>query len=159
MSYILDALTKSERERDLGRVPSLATVCGGVDGVRRRRAPAMLLAPVLGLSIGVTVYAVQRAVDRPLATASAPVEPAVGPPVAVTAPVALAARGTGVAGAPPPLDINVVSYSSDAGRRFIMVDQRIYKEGEQLPGGAVIEEITVDGPIVSFAGSRYLKTP
>ncbi len=156
MSYILDALTKSERERALGRVPSLATVCGGVDGVRRRRAPAMLLAPLVGLGIGVTVYAVQRAVDRPLATVSAPAVPA---PAPAAAPVALPASGGGVAGAPPPLDINVVSYSSDAERRFIMVDQRIYKEGAQLPGGAVVEEITVDGPILSFAGRRFLKTP
>ncbi len=55
--------------------------------------------------------------------------------------------------------VNVVSYSSDARQRFVMLDLTIYKEGDSLPNGADIIEIQRTGAIVGFQNKRYLLKP
>ena len=55
--------------------------------------------------------------------------------------------------------VNVVSYSSDARQRFVMLDLTIYKEGDSLPNGAEIIEIMRGGAIVNFQNKRYLLKP
>ena len=55
--------------------------------------------------------------------------------------------------------VNVVSYSSDARQRFVMLDLTIYKEGDSLPNGADIVEIQRTGAIVEFQNKRYLLKP
>ncbi len=191
MSYILDALRKSERERALGEVPSLTAVYRGEGPAHRRRGAALLLTlgvlllgyeayralpgPLTATALSVTLGAAAGPRARPEATT----QPTVGAaaqvrglvPLAETSePAALArvpetARSEAASGLAadaalhaPALDINVVSYSSDANRRFVMVDQQIYREGDHLPGGMLIERITSEGPIVRYQGSRFLKT-
>ena len=55
--------------------------------------------------------------------------------------------------------VNVVSYSSDARQRFVMLDLTIFKEGDSLPSGAEIIEIQRTGAIVEFQNKRYLLKP
>ena len=55
--------------------------------------------------------------------------------------------------------VNVVSYSSDARQRFVMLDLTIYKEGDSLPNGADIVQIQRTGAIVEFQNKRYLLKP
>ncbi len=55
--------------------------------------------------------------------------------------------------------VNVVSYSSDARQRFVMLDLTIYKEGDSLSNGAEIVEIMRGGAIVNFQNKRYLLKP
>ncbi len=57
------------------------------------------------------------------------------------------------------VSVNVVSYSSDARQRFVMLDLTIYKEGDSLPNGADIVEIMRTGAIVEFQNKRYLLKP
>lgn len=51
MSYLLDALRKAERERNLGRVPDLAHADQNSDSTAGRRIPAWVLPVVLGLAL------------------------------------------------------------------------------------------------------------
>jgi len=55
--------------------------------------------------------------------------------------------------------LNVVSYSQNDDKRFVMIDQKIYREGESVQGGMTIEQITEDGPIMSWRGRRFLMRP
>ena len=57
------------------------------------------------------------------------------------------------------ISVNVVSYSSDARQRFVMLDLTIYKEGDQLANNAQIVEIIRTGAIVEFQNKRYLLKP
>ena len=43
-------------------------------------------------------------------------------------------------------------------QRFIFVNSRKYKEGDTLQEGPVIEEITPDGAVLNFRGSRFKLT-
>lgn len=59
----------------------------------------------------------------------------------------------------PPMNVNVVSYSRTPSQRFVMLNQAIYREGDDLGNGITIDEITADGPIVNWDGGRYLIKP
>lgn len=59
----------------------------------------------------------------------------------------------------PQMALNVVSYSRNDEKRFVMIDQKIYREGESVPGGMTIEEITEDGPVMTWRGRRFLMRP
>ncbi len=55
----------------------------------------------------------------------------------------------------PAITIQAHVHDADASARMIIVDGRIYHEGETLPGGLVLESITPDGIIAGFEGSRF----
>jgi len=57
------------------------------------------------------------------------------------------------------ISVNVVSYSSDARQRFVMLDLTIYKEGDQLANNAQVMEIIRTGAIVDYQNKRYLLKP
>jgi general secretion pathway protein B len=57
------------------------------------------------------------------------------------------------------ISVNVVSYSSDARQRFVMLDLTIYKEGDQLANNAQVVEIIRTGAIVEYQNNRYLLKP
>jgi len=184
MSYILDALRKSERERRLGNIPTLVSV----HGVPRRSDRQSLMWFGIGLSVaalGVFLYfaggwllnsARESIGDGRARITPPPAAPVSQSPVAgVPAPSPSPARSLELSITAPERDtqadtnslpemlsaitVNVVSYSDDPERRFIMVDQKIYKEGDSLMSGAVIENISVDGPIVQYQGQRFLLRP
>jgi general secretion pathway protein B len=109
------------------------------------------------------------------ATADATVE--FPPPPASVAPppepAAPAARGAPSGGATPglPTRDSLVSsgkaevpnvtlslhvFNADAAKRFAQVDNQIVREGDTLPNGMRVEQIVVDGVVMSFRGSRFL---
>jgi general secretion pathway protein B len=53
----------------------------------------------------------------------------------------------------PRLDVHV--YSEEPLRRFILVNQEKYREGEKLPSGMRLEEILPDGIVMSYEGERF----
>ncbi len=55
--------------------------------------------------------------------------------------------------------VNVVSYSSDARQRFVMLDLTIFKEGDQFANNAQVIEIIRTGAIVEYQNKRYLLKP
>lgn len=221
MSYILEALKKSERERSFNDIPILKTTPGQTRGGAWRAAFWVLLVAVLGV-VAVAVYvgldwasvpgaallapqddtSFQRQPEsRPVPSGNAtPVrgpesaaaltdkatparevetEPAsivleVAPPEPELAPApgteslaepaakAPAETVLQITGLPPELAdvvVNVISYSTDSDRRFIMVGHRVLKEGDALPAGGVIDSISRDAVIVAYAGRQYRLQP
>ena len=51
------------------------------------------------------------------------------------------------------LDLHV--YVAQPQQRFIFVNSRKYKEGDTLAEGPLVEEITPDGAVLNFRGSRF----
>jgi general secretion pathway protein B len=62
----------------------------------------------------------------------------------------VAARG-GVAA----LHLDLHVYTTQPQQRFIFVNSRKYKEGDTLAEGPVVEQITPDGAVLNFQGSRF----
>ena len=215
MSYILDALRKSERQRRLGNIPSLA---------REARTPPSAHAKYKWLAAGVVLSAtlvsagwlmMQRdpapaggpPAERTGAFAALGVEPpaqdpsaaniAIRPPPA--GPAAKPVAGAGVAlkqpvpalprapiaaeqppaptapQAPaepiayarldpefraqlPPLSVNAVSFSDDTTRRFVMINEGIYREGQNV-AGVTVAHILREGVVLSYRGREFLLTP
>lgn len=61
-----------------------------------------------------------------------------------------------VKGRLPPLKMSVHYYSPDPQARFAKVNDTTLKQGQSLPPGLRVEEITVAGTIFSYHGYRFL---
>lgn len=53
------------------------------------------------------------------------------------------------------LNVNVHVYSKNPESRYVFVNMKIYREGDQLLEGPQLEEITQDGVVLSFRGERF----
>jgi general secretion pathway protein B len=139
----------------------LADEVGGTDPGLQAAASAVPTGPPAVTRNGATkrgsvVYApIPEAGDAPYSEPA--VEPALLPaPAAVPARDAmpgadeLTARGT-----LPALHLDLHVYATQPQQRFIFVNSRKYREGETLAEGPVVEQITTDGAVLSFRGSRF----
>ncbi len=93
MSYILDALRKAERDRQVSRVPTLATAHGGTELLRRPHWAWAVAAGAVALSAVVT-YSLPWAPTRPDPVRAAALPPAAADPAA--------SRASADPEAPPP---------------------------------------------------------
>jgi general secretion pathway protein B len=53
------------------------------------------------------------------------------------------------------LHIDLHVYSKNTHERFVLINMRRYTEGQQLPNGATVEQITPQGVVVYQNGTRY----
>jgi general secretion pathway protein B len=53
------------------------------------------------------------------------------------------------------LHIDLHVYSKNSNERFVLINMHRYTEGQQLPNGAVVEQITPQGVVVQQNGLRY----
>ncbi len=58
-------------------------------------------------------------------------------------------------GGVPPLHLDLHVYASQPQQRFVFVNSRKYREGDTLAEGPVVEQITPDGAVLNFRGSRF----
>ncbi|HEC12081.1 MAG TPA: hypothetical protein ENI80_02365 [Acidiferrobacteraceae bacterium] len=189
MSYILDALRKSERERVLGQVPTLSTA--EVQFYDRRKKLWWWIIPalvVVAVTVGLYVFTspdpgpkIALPMTQP-PSAPKPVEAKLGVsqqsstnPDTVNGQVEVHGEPAPVGGADLvveltelPLDyrkqfsdmvLNVVSYSQDPKRRFVMIDLQVYREGQRVKAGPRLEQIQADGAVLSYAGTRFMLRP
>lgn len=59
-------------------------------------------------------------------------------------------------GGVPELKLELHVYSNDAAQRFVFINSRKYREGENLAEGPRVEEIRSDGVVLSLRGNRFL---
>jgi general secretion pathway protein B len=214
MSYILDALKRSERERSLGSIEKLHTPdSGALYG--NPRLPVILLSVVaLLITFLVAMVWVYRAPLAELLGNEQSPAPGVQPWAetqdttprqgfldstrVITPDTRSEPTGTGeleesrqasdatlqlmpdtdavhgaVGGEPvdlvslpseirtrlPALMVSAVSFSEDAARRFVFIDGAIYREGEFLPEGILVEEIRRNRIILSTLSERFYINP
>jgi len=204
MSFILDALRKSDNERRQQTTPGLAAAPRGI-APKKRSIWLPILAIVLTINAMVfgTIF-LTRDEPAPVAatTSSPPVESNVRSlrRESFVEPASVAAANTPTANptpttsnsapvpatppaiskpAPDPVDtiqeglpslgqlraaglvsvaeihVDMHVYSGDAAKRFVFINMKKYREGEQLIEGPTIEEITPDGVIMVQQGNRF----
>jgi len=185
VSYILDALKKSEKERSLGNVPTLGSAGQYQNykvSVRWVVLLLILLLAVLLIVAGSLLWNSRLQTDahtavqeksKPVAKnvtaeaqaprAAARTETAVVEHKEVSSnkgePVPVLELDPAVRGRLPDLSVNVLSYSDNNSRRFVMIDQNIFKEGEEVKKGVVIEEIRKSDVVFSFEGVQFTLKP
>jgi general secretion pathway protein B len=132
---------------------------GGLDAASQAAAAAVPAGPRAVVKNGnvrrggSVVYApVPEASDLPYAPP--PERPAVQP----VAPQAAAMPGADeliARGGMPALHLDLHVYATQPPQRFIFVNSRKYKEGDTLAEGPLVEQITPDGAVLNFQGSRF----
>ena len=55
----------------------------------------------------------------------------------------------------PPINVDVHVYSDDPDKRFVLINSRHYREGDQLVEGPLLETIDPQGTILQFQGQRF----
>jgi general secretion pathway protein B len=110
---------------------------------------------------GSVVYApIPEAGDAPYSgpPAVSTVEPSAPPAVSRTAPAAEALPGADeitARGGMPELHLDLHVYANVPAQRFIFVNSRKYREGDTMQEGPLVEQITPDGAVLNFRGSRF----
>jgi general secretion pathway protein B len=206
MSFILDALKKSETERqqqggsDFANVPSSVEPAGAP---RWLWVLGLLLAVNLAVLLGVLLRDDAPQVDTPPAQQSAPQQPAAAddsfserireareresaartspatqpepaaetvvetPPAAPVAarpqpdytlealPTADELRANGMVQMPS-LHLDIHVYSTKPAERFVFINMVRHREKSRLAEGPVVQEITPEGVILDYSGTRFL---
>ena len=186
MSYILDALRKSEKERALANIPTLRSVSQNEE----KEIPlswfvyaatlVILITALSGLWFGMkstepvplvqkqlkneqvvnTEEKIKFTVETQNKTESIVTKQQTNSSADNTSdPVPLSELAPSIRARLPELTINALSYSSNHAKRFAMINQDIFKEGEDLGSGIIIEEIRKSSVVLSFAGTRFILRP
>jgi len=137
----------------------LGSATGDIEASSRSAASAVPAGPPAVMKNGsarrggTVVYAsVPEASDLPYSPApeQRAVQQAAPPAAAMPDADEVAARG-GVAA----LHLDLHVYATQPQQRFVFVNSRKYKEGDTLAEGPVVEQITPDGAVLNFRGSRF----
>ena len=181
MSTILDALKKSERERKLDKVPTLGTM----RPPEEKRSVGIwvgLVSVVVCIMAGVTAWlylgrsgessvVAERSVTTQapqviISGDSAPDQPASEPAAEVTqappAPVEVVdyrSLPRSVVDQLPDLTVNVISYSGDSQRNFVMMENGIYRVGDIVADGLVIDKIEPNAAVLDYMGQKIRIRP
>src|SRR2546429_290824 len=152
MSFILEALKKSEADRQRQSGPALFEV-----KVAPPRAGLPLWAVAIAVLLGVNlVIGVWMLLRHPAQPAAAPAFNArakrgaqIGLPLYQDA---AAAPGAGL----PQLRLDLHVFAASPRERFVMINMHKLFEGDSLPEGVRVESITPDGAVLSHNGSQFL---
>jgi len=204
MSFILDALRKSENERQQAAVPGISDVPAVV---HRNKIPGWMLGVIAGLTVGVIVLgwawltgvgtnnqlpvANTPTQERPLGSVETPVPGNAGtgevrslarearqpgavenPPGApiqtpaisaepasltlYTGSIATMAELQGSGADLPELNLELHVFSTSPADRFVFINSAKYLEGESLPEGPRLVEITEEGVVLNHRNQSFL---
>jgi len=170
MSTILEALRKSEEERKVTKVPTLADMPAPHEP---QRWPHVLLFVILGLLlilIGLAVKLVLFPSDGQSVVKSVATPESVEAPVDagqqgnVDSPEGVAESGgeiepTAEAAGSAAIEVNVVSYSDQAEKRFVMIDGKLFRENEFVRAGLKVEEIRPNEVVLNQRGEQIIRRP
>jgi general secretion pathway protein B len=199
MSFILDALKKSEAERQRQDAPGIANIPQSTER-RGGKHWAWIIGGLLAINLVVllgivfrpgdgpvtaatptptsepAVATAERAVRPPPATSSAPPEssvstappaqataaepaatstPALPTPEAVSLPTFEALRAQGQLSLPD-MHIDIHVYSGRPEDRFVFVNMTKYRENATLTEGPTVVQISPEGVVLDYFGTRFL---
>src|SRR6266853_619597 len=130
MSFILDALKKSESDR------------------QRQSGPALFEVKVAPPRTGLPPWAIAVAAPLGNHVRHGTVD---GVPLYQDA---AASPGTRI----PQLRLDLHVFALRPQDRFVMINMHKLREGDSLPEGVRVESITPEGAVLSYSGSRFLLT-
>jgi general secretion pathway protein B len=102
---------------------------------------------------GSVVYAPVPEAEDPPYVAPVPARSAAAPPA--SAPAMPGADEVIARGGVPPLHLDLHVYANEPQQRFVFINSRKYREGDTLAEGPVVEQITTEGAVLNFRGSRF----
>ena len=159
MSFILDALRKSENERQQSEVPSISNVPAVGHNTR---IPTWAVASIAALSASilllgwawwhstavgdVEVADIRSSGLQPQVAKTATM--IIGPPTMME----LIVAGTIL----PELALELHVYSPTASERFVRINSASYREGEVLTDGPRVLSITAEGVILDYRDQSFL---
>lgn len=161
MSTILDALKKSEQEREIKKVPTLSDIPAPHEP---QRWPQFLLWIILLLLLVLIGLAV-KLVMFPSGSGSALLNlPASVQKVNVSVDEeSFEDEVVDVGGSEEipgdEIEVNVVSYSEDPEKRFVMIGGKLLREGEFVRTGLKVEEIRQDEVVLNLRGEQIIRHP
>lgn len=166
MSYILDALQKSERQRRKGHVPDLGAAADTDKPQRPTNTFARTAAWMVGIVLTGGLLAVLIWWLQPMsAQPPRPTADLAAPPPAQTNQPQPATRPNNITTAPPQTDniqdslpdLNFSShiYSDDPTMRMISINDQMMKTGDMIAEDLLLEDITENGVILNFRGQRF----
>ena len=146
MSTILDALKKSEQERKLNNIPTLADMPAPEE--KLACSARWLLAGILVvlLLLAIAFLSLSRS-DENQRTSEATQIVLDNEAVAIEE----AANNN--------LQVNVVSWSDEAKQRFVIIDGKLVREGEFVRPGVKIEQIKPNSVVLLDRGKRLEISP
>jgi general secretion pathway protein B len=183
MSFILDALKKAESERSRNSGPVLMEARLART---RQRLPgwAWVLGCILLANLVVLAWSLLRTPPTeqpavaapatsvpPIATPIAPVPATIAPeqlpiPAAAGTPSSTPApQDTGIptmqdllaAAVPlPPLQLNLHVYDEASANRYVLLNAKRVREGDEVTDGIRVQQITPRGVVLDFRGRRFL---
>lgn len=157
MSTILEALKKSEQERKLNKVPTLSNMATPQETSRWPLVGAIVAVILLLALIAFLVVNWFSGKGVPLqGSENGETQTA---PLAVTNDSVGASDATAAANQSDEVVVNVVSYSEQAEQRFVMINGKLFREGEFVRGGLKVEAIKQDEVVLNSRGRRIVRKP
>lgn len=176
MSFILDALRRSEEERQQGKPPTVLSVHAGAS-FNSSPAKNRWLWPTLGalafIGVCMSLLILRAAPLKLVVVEPAYKAPYVQPPAVVeeNKPAQMATSGVDLHASRelvnrdqlpedvqrtlPPLNISFHAYAYDPPKRGVIINDKRLKEGELIAPGVILEQITETGVIISTHGYRF----
>jgi general secretion pathway protein B len=178
MSYILDALKKSDQQRNIGATPTLQFTQASMPAPKRPSIFHYGLLAVVLLAAGVAIGLLRPwqaeqmpaenqpiAKDSPTQNAAPAVTPVTAAPMQQkpdAAPVAQDQKVISLYDLPPAIQrelpdmaVQLHAYSNTPGERLVSINSIRLREGGYLMAGLKLEQITPDGMIFSYKGYRF----
>jgi len=153
MSTILDALKKSEQERKLSNIPTLADMPTPQEPSRWQ--PVLLWA-IFFLLVVLIGFVIKLAIFPSSGEHQAGLD---GNKVAVIDEQAEVVNSVGAPESSNDIVVSVVSYSDVPSKRFIMLNGKLVREGEFVRAGLKVEEIRQNEVVLNLRGEKITRRP
>lgn len=168
MSYILEALKKSEQEQAGGRAPDIRTTHDSPPRASHsRKLPVALITANVIIAVAIVAALLAgnfeltyspSATYSPTATSSAdaPAPPtATEPPAAEAVPIDRRAVRRALAHAARELTFSTHIYASETSLRAVTINGRRLSEGDPIDEELILRTITETGVVIEANGERY----
>jgi hypothetical protein len=151
MSTILEALKKSEQERKLKKVPTLSTMQAPVEqSVWPFRLLVILLVTLFVLIswVGFSWFVIQNNDEQ-----------SASKKIVLNNDTVAAQTRLGDGTESQPVVVNVVSYAGEIAQRFVMINGKMFRQGDFVEPGLKVDEIRPDSVILNRRGQRIERKP
>lgn len=146
MSTILDALKRSEQERKLNKVPTLSDMPAPQE---RSRWPLLVVALLILILLALLIWFFV-AKKGPQAEAQEIVISN------ETVNVDSAADGSSNSDT---VNVNVITYAEEPTARFVIINGKMFREGQFVMAGVMVESINQDSVVLIERGKRITRKP